>query len=106
MMNMNPSYKQVWLTMYYDYVDEIPRDFEEVKPVWLDAAQCGTSERSGGSAGSSFSIGSLPWIANFEGDILGVGGHLRELSTSLQQISVLWHLGKVSSRTRQLYQMS
>jgi hypothetical protein len=83
-MNMNPTYKSVYLTMYFDYVEGIPNDFEEVKPVWLDAFQCGTSERSGGTAGSAFSIGAPPWIANFNGDILGIGGHLRKFSSSLE----------------------
>jgi hypothetical protein len=56
-MNMNTAAKQVYLTIYYDYVDGHPNHMEEVKPVWLDAAQCGTSEISGRSAGSKFDFG-------------------------------------------------
>jgi hypothetical protein len=88
-MNMNPTSKRVWLTMYYDYVDGIPSNFEEVKPVWLDAFQCGTSERGGGAAGSSFSIASGPWSANFEGDILGLGGHLRKFLSSFKSLVLI-----------------
>lgn len=83
LMSMAPQTQPVWLTMYYDYVDNIPTDFEEVKPIWFDAAQCGTSERGGGAAGSAFDIGASPWVANFEGDILGVGGHIHDGGTSL-----------------------
>ena len=57
LMNMNTAAKQVYLTIYYDYVDGHPKHMEEVKPVWLDAAQCGTSEISGRSAGSKFDFG-------------------------------------------------
>ena len=53
-MNMNTAAKQVYMTIYYDYVDGHPSHMEEVKPVWLDAAQCGTSEIGGRSAGAKF----------------------------------------------------
>jgi hypothetical protein len=86
LMNMNPTSQPVWMTLYYDYVDGIPSDFDEVKPVWFDAAQCGTSERGGGSAGSAFEIGASPWMANFEGDILGVGGHIHDGGTQLDVV--------------------
>jgi len=86
LMNMNPSSKQVYLTMYYDYIEGHPSDFAEVKPVWFDVAQCGTSEVGGGSAGSSFEISSTPWYANFEGEVMGVGGHIHDGGSHLDVI--------------------
>jgi hypothetical protein len=77
-MNMNQGAKQVYLTIYYDYVDGHPARFEEVKPVWLDAAQCMTSEVSGRTPGAKFEFGSPAWTANFEGEVLGMGGHLHD----------------------------
>jgi hypothetical protein len=78
LMNMNTEMKTVYLTIYYDFVDGHPRHFEEIKPVWMDAAQCGTSEVSGRASGSKWSFGSPPWISNFEGEVLGAGGHLHD----------------------------
>ena len=78
LMNMNQGAKQVYLTIYYDYVDGHPSRFEEVKPVWLDAAQCMTSEVSGRTPGAKFEFGSPAWNANFEGEVLGMGGHLHD----------------------------
>jgi hypothetical protein len=64
-------------------VEGHPAHFEEIKPVWLDAAQCGTSEVSGRSAGSKFDFASPAWTSNFEGDIMGAGGHLHDGGTHL-----------------------
>jgi hypothetical protein len=78
LMNMNQGAKQAYLTIYYDYVEGHPARFEEVKPVWLDAAQCMTSEVSGRTPGAKFEFGSPAWTANFEGEVLGMGGHLHD----------------------------
>jgi hypothetical protein len=83
LMNMNPTSKPVYLTMYYDYVEGHGPKLGEVKPVWFDVAQCGTSEVGGGSAGSSFAVSSSPWYANFEGDVLGIGGHIHDGGTGI-----------------------
>jgi len=83
LMNMNPQSKQVYMTMYYDYVEDHPQGWGEVKPVWFDVAQCGTSEVGGGTAGSSFKISAAPWSANFEGEVLSIGGHIHDGGTHL-----------------------
>lgn len=77
-MNMNQQPKTVWLTVYFDYIDGHPANMEEVKPVWLDAAQCMTSEVSGRTPGAKFDFSSSPWTANFEGEVMGMGGHLHD----------------------------
>jgi hypothetical protein len=39
--------KTVYLTMTYDLIDgPLPAGWRDVKPVWFDANQCGTSEVS------------------------------------------------------------
>jgi hypothetical protein len=86
LMNMNPTAKQVYMTMYYDYVEGHPSGWGEIKPVWFDIAQCGTSEVGGRTAGSNFKISSSPWIANFDGEVLGVGGHIHDGGTHLEVI--------------------
>jgi hypothetical protein len=82
-MNMNMQAKEVYMTIYYDYVDGHPSHFEEVKPVWLDLMQCGTSEVSGRTANAKFDVASSPWVANFEGEVLGTGGHLHDGGTHI-----------------------
>jgi hypothetical protein len=86
LMNMNDAAKESYLTIYYDYVDGHPPDFSEVKPVWMDAAQCGTSEVSGRRVDSKFDFSSSPWVANFEGEVLGTGGHLHDGGTQVEII--------------------
>lgn len=45
LMNMNMDDKTVYLTMTYDVVDgPLPAGWQDIKPVWFDANQCGTSE--------------------------------------------------------------
>jgi len=78
LMNMNPGAKTVYLSMYYDYVDGHPAGYSEVKPVWFDVAQCGTSEVPGGSANTKFDIKATTWTANFDGEIIQAGGHLHD----------------------------
>jgi hypothetical protein len=87
LMNMNPTAKQVYMTMYYDYVEGHPTGWAEVKPVWFDVNQCGTSEVSGRTDGASFKITSTPWAANFEGEVVGVGGHIHDGGTHLEVVA-------------------
>jgi hypothetical protein len=86
-MNMNPASKQVWMTMYYDYVEDHPAGWDEMKPVWFDVNQCGTSEVSGGTAGSNFKVTSSPWTASFEGEVMGVGGHIHDGGINLEVVT-------------------
>jgi hypothetical protein len=44
-----------------------------------DANQCGTSEVKAPQQDGSFVITAKPWVPNFEGDIIGVGGHVSPL---------------------------
>jgi hypothetical protein len=85
-MNMNAGAKTVYLTMYYDYVDGHPANFQEVKPVWFDVAQCGISEVNGRTPGAKFNIRASAWKANFNGEVLQAGGHLHDGGTAIELI--------------------
>lgn len=79
LMNMNMQDVVVYITMVYDFIDgPLPKGWMEVKPVWLDANQCGSSEVRPRSETGSFAIESRPWNPNFEGKVLEAMGHLHD----------------------------
>jgi hypothetical protein len=79
LMNMNMQDKTVWLTMYYDIVDgPLPSGWEDIKTVWFDVNQCGTSEVRPPKQSGSFTITSGRWTPNFGGRIIAIGGHLHD----------------------------
>jgi len=87
LMNMNMQDKTVFLTMYYDVVDgPLPAGWDDIKVVWFDANQCGTSEIRPKSQSGSYNVASSYWRPNFEGRILGVGGHLHDGGVDLDII--------------------
>jgi hypothetical protein len=86
LMNMNMEDKVVYFTVEYDYIDG-PMDkskWMDLKPVWLDIDSCGLSEIPAPQDTGSFSVEGKPWIPNFEGDIIGVGGHLHDGGVNLE----------------------
>jgi len=87
LMNMNPGAKSVYLVMYYDFLEGNPGNFQQIKPVWFDVAQCGISEVGGRTAGSRFTISAAPWTANFNGEVLQAGGHLHDGGTAIDLIA-------------------
>jgi len=99
LMNMNPASKSVYMTMYYDYVEDNMADWDHVKPVWFDVAQCGTSEIGGGTAGSNFKISALPWTANFDGEVLAIGGHIHDGGINVDVLAN----GKVACTSKAIY---
>jgi hypothetical protein len=71
--------KVVYLTMTYDIVEgPLPAGWEDVKVVWFDANQCGTSEVKPKQQSGNFVIKTAVWRPNFEGRLLGVGGHIHD----------------------------
>jgi len=72
---MNMDDRVVYLTMTYDIVDgALPQGWMDVKPVWLDANNCGTSDVDPPQESGQFFISSKPWTPNFEGEVLSLGG--------------------------------
>jgi len=84
LMNMNMVDTTVYLTMTYDYVDSQPAGWSDVKPVWFDANQCGTSEVEAPQESGTFYVASKPWKPNFSGEILGMAGHLHDGGSSVE----------------------
>jgi hypothetical protein len=79
LMNMNMDERVVYVTMTYDYVEgPLPQGWSDVKMVWLDAFQCGTSEVAPPKQTGSFTISSRPWTPNIEGTLLGAMGHVHD----------------------------
>ena len=71
---MNKEDKTVYLTVTYDIVDGINPAWDAIKPVWFDAAQCGTSEVKAVKETGSFDVTAPVWVANFNGEVLGAAG--------------------------------
>jgi hypothetical protein len=81
-MNEKPEDRVVYLTMTYDYVDGRPEGLSNFRTIWLDVAQCGTSEIRAPVQSGKFNV-SETWNVNLNGDILGAGGHLHDGGTHL-----------------------
>jgi len=76
---MNMDDRVVYVTMTYDYLEgRLPQGWSDVKMVWLDAFQCGTSEIAPPKQTGSFVISSRPWTPNVEGKLLGAMGHVHD----------------------------
>ena len=85
LMNMNPTDQVVYMTMYYDYLPgNLPAGWRDIKVVWFDAAQCGTSEVRPPKQSGSYTVTSGRWTPNFNGLILGVGGHMHDGGLDVQ----------------------
>jgi hypothetical protein len=76
LMNLNTTDKTVYLTLNYKYVAGSEPGFKPVKPLWLDAAQCGTSEVAAKTG--AYTLATTPWTANFSGKLLAGAGHLHD----------------------------
>jgi hypothetical protein len=81
LMNETMQAKQVYLTMTYKVAPSSTPGMRPVKPIWLDAAQCGTSEvpaRTG-----KYQVKSVPWTSTVSGQFVGMGGHLHDGGTNI-----------------------
>jgi hypothetical protein len=76
-MNEKREDRAVYLTMTYDYVEGRPEGFSNFRTIWLDVAQCGTSEVRAPVQSGKFNVSQV-WTANLNADILGGGGHLHD----------------------------
>jgi hypothetical protein len=73
-MNMNKEDNTLYVIITYDYIEGRPAGMSEIKPVWLDVDQCGFSEAKARSQTGSYNIASVPWKANFDGELIVMGG--------------------------------
>jgi hypothetical protein len=84
LMNMNTEDKLVYITMKYDILDgPLPQGWDNVKTVFLDANECGSSEIKSpkdmmGNYKTKFTVTSEPWTPSLEGEIVDSIGHLHD----------------------------
>jgi hypothetical protein len=84
LMNQNADDRIVYLTMTYDFVDGIRKDWTEVKPVWFDVAQCAFSEVFPPKQDGQYTVTASPWVANLNGKVYGLGGHVHDGGTNVR----------------------
>jgi hypothetical protein len=89
LMNENMEDKIVYLTMTYDYVPGHPQDYDSIRPVWFDVAQCLTSEWPAPYNKGNYTIPSMSWKANFEGDVIGAIGKTLDLFEHIVLLKLL-----------------
>jgi Stress up-regulated Nod 19 len=78
LMNDTMEDQVVYLTLTYDIMPENTPGMSNMKPVWFDIAQCLTSDYPPLKQDGSFQITAPTWIADFDGEILGLAGHLHD----------------------------
>jgi hypothetical protein len=78
LMNENPEPVVVYLTIMYDFIAGHPENFDHIRPVWLDIAQCLTSEYPAPKQTGRFTVSAPPWRSTFDGEILGLAGHAHD----------------------------
>jgi hypothetical protein len=85
LMNTNPEPKLVYMTMTYEYVPGDTKNWDDLKPLWLDVNQCGVSDVAA-LPQNEFSLKAKPWVSNIEGQVLGLGTHLHDAGSHLEVI--------------------
>jgi hypothetical protein len=84
LMNMNPQPQKVYVTMTYEYLHKKEaQGFSNVKPIWLDYDNCGTSDIKVPKKLDRFKLTAKPWTAQFNGDIVLAIGHVHDGGTHL-----------------------
>lgn len=76
LMNQNMKDELVYLTMNYDIVPNHPFK-DEVKIIWLDVRQCGTSEVLPPKGQNQFLLG-YNWTSTIDGQVIGSIGHVHD----------------------------
>src|ERR1700759_2593712 len=85
LMNMNMKEEIVYVTMMYDFFDgPMQEGWMDLKPVWLDADQCGMSDVHPPKSKGSFTLSSQAWTPNIEGEVVGIGTHVHDGGKSLR----------------------
>jgi len=82
LMNENMEDKVAYMTITYDFLDGHPFK-DDVKAIWLDVRQCGTSEVSPPPRQEKYRL-DYSWTSNYEGEIIGALGHLHDGGNALK----------------------
>jgi hypothetical protein len=81
---MIPEAKSVNIDMTYTWVPNTTPNMREIRPVWMDIAQCGFSTYSvpAGQATNQWS-----WTANAAGGVMSIGGHQHNDGVNIETIN-------------------
>jgi hypothetical protein len=80
-MNENMEDKLVYMTITYDTVDGYPFK-DDLRCVWFDVRQCGTSEVNPPKGQNRFSL-DYTWTSDIQGEAIGFIGHLHDGGESI-----------------------
>jgi len=84
LMNMIDIPLDVWITIDYEFMpNALPKDWKVAKALWLDVTNCGISSVKVKNT-NTFDYKSNPWYSTYDGDMLGVGGHLHDGGTNVK----------------------
>jgi Stress up-regulated Nod 19 len=78
LMNDTPQDQVVYLTLTFDILPIETPGMHHMRPVWFDVAQCLTSDYPALKQNGSFQLLAPTWTADFDGDIVGMAGHLHD----------------------------
>lgn len=99
LMNETPDDKVVYLTLTFDIVDGKRDDYDDMRPVWFDIAQCLTSDVPPPKQRGGFTISAPVWNPTFEGTAIGAAGHLHDGGLAV----TLWKDGKLACNSSATY---
>jgi len=75
LMNMNSTPASVYVTVQFSFVAKSKPGMRPVRPVWLDVAQCATSEVPAKTGAYNYQY---QWSSTLSGPLLGIGGHVHD----------------------------
>lgn len=78
LMNDTEEDQVVYMTITYDIMPTDAPGMTNMKPVWFDVAQCLTSDYPALKQDGAYQLTAPSWKADFDGDILGMAGHLHD----------------------------
>jgi hypothetical protein len=83
LMNELPMMREAVMTVDYEFIPGMPKDFEPLDTVWLDVGGCLDSEVPPTSNTTSEYTMKPTWKAKKEGVVLAMGSHLHDGGTHL-----------------------
>jgi len=100
LMNMIDQPLDVWITIDYEFLPgPKPANFLSAKALWLDVTNCGVSSVKPPSGKTQFKLASRPWTSAYDGQMLGVGGHLHDGGTNVN----IYHNNQVMCNSKAQY---
>jgi hypothetical protein len=101
LMNMIDIPLQVWITIDYEFMPgpRVP-GWKVAKALWLDITNCGISYYPVAKGTQTLGPKSTPWKSAYDGEMLGVGGHLHDGGTNVLVVQTLASPGPGGEKTK------